>query len=216
MASELHFTTSRLTFSNSRGGNVVNKYIVTGALIALTGSGAMISAQAPTQAPGGAAPQAPKAAAAEKTASTTVVGCVFREKDVPGRAPNVAERAGILEDYILAEMPASPIASGRAPDSTATNAPGANPTAVGTSGTASAMYKLEFVDGDKLKSMVGKRVEVVGRIDAEKGDSIAPAPGTKSSTADKVVGHDKVDLSEFEVSSIREVAGTCPSSPAAR
>ena len=78
------------------------------------------------------------------------------------------------------------------------------------------MYKLEFVDGDKLKSMVGKRVEVVGRIDAEKGDSIAPAPGTKSSTADKVVGHDKVDLSEFEVSSIREVAGTCPSSPAAR
>ncbi len=193
----------------------MNKYIVTGALVALTGSGVMLSAQAPTQAPGAPAPQAPKATVSERTATTTLVGCVYREKDVPGRAPNVAERAGILEDYILAEMPSSPIA-GRAPDSTASNAPGAPPTAVGTSGSASAMYKLEFVDDDKLKSMVGKRVEVVGRIDAEAGDSTAPSPGTKSSTTDKVLGRDKVDLSEFEVSSIKEVAGSCPTTPAAR
>lgn len=193
----------------------MNKYIVTGALVALTGSGVMLSAQAPTQAPGAPAPQAPKATVSEKTATTTLVGCVYREKDVPGRAPNVAERAGILEDYILAEMPSSPIA-GRAPDSTASNAPGAPPTAVGTSGTASAMYKLEFVGDDKLKAMVGKRVEVVGRIDAEAGDKAAPAPGTITSTTDKVLGRDKVDLAEFEVSSIKEVAGTCPTTPAAR
>ena len=192
---------------------MVNKYIVTGALVALTGSGAIISAQAPTQAPGAPAPQAPKASVAEKTATTTVVGCVYREKDVPGRAPNVAERAGVLEDYILAEMPSSPIASGRAPDSTATSAPGAPPSAVGTSGAARAMYKLEFVDGDKLKSMVGKRVEAIGRIDVEAGDSAAPAPGTKSTTTDKVVGHDRVNLSEFEISSIKEVAGACPATP---
>jgi hypothetical protein len=193
---------------------VVNKYIVTGALIALTGSGAIISAQAPTQAPGAPAPQAPKASVAEKTATTTVVGCVYREKDVPGRAPNVAERAGVLEDYILAEMPSSPIASGRAPDSTATSTPGAPPSAVGTSGAARAMYKLEFVDDDKLKSMVGKRVEVIGRIDVEAGDSVAPAAGTKTTTTDKVIGKDRVDLSEFEVSSIKEVAGACPATPA--
>jgi hypothetical protein len=37
-------------------------------------------------------------------ASTTITGCVYQEKDVPGRAPNPAERAGILEDYILAEI----------------------------------------------------------------------------------------------------------------
>jgi hypothetical protein len=150
----------------------------------------------------------------EKTAATTVVGCVYREKDVPGRAPNVVERAGVLEDYILAEMPSSPIASGRAPDSTATSTPGAAPSAVGTSGAARAMYKLEFVDGEKLKSMVGKRVEVVGRIDAEKGDQVAPAPGQASSTTDKVIGRDRVNLSEFEVSTIKEVAGTCPTTPA--
>lgn len=193
----------------------MNKYIVTGALVALTGSGVMLSAQAPTQAPGAPAPQAPKATVSEKTATTTLVGCVYREKDVPGRAPNVAERAGILEDYIFAEMPSSPVA-GRAPDSTASNAPGAPPTAVGTSGTASAMYKLEFVDDDKLKTMVGKRVEVVGRIDAEAGDQAKAAPGTVTSTTDKVLGRDKVDLAEFEVSSIKEVAGTCPTTPAAR
>ena len=193
---------------------MVNKYIATGALIALTGSGAMLSAQAPSPAAGGAAPQAPKASVAERTAATTVVGCVYREKDVPGRAPNVAERAGVLEDYILAEMPSSPIASGRAPDSTATSAPGAPPSAVGTSGAARAMYKLEFVDGDKLKAMVGKRVEVVGRIDAEKGDQIAPAPGQGSTTTDKVIGRDRVNLSEFEVATIKEVAGACPGTPA--
>lgn len=195
---------------------MVNKYIVTGALVALTGSGVMLSAQAQTQAPGAPAPQAPKATVSEKTATTTVVGCVYREKDVPGRAPNAAERAGILEDYILAEMSSSPVGSGRAPDSTASNAPGAPPTAVGTSGAASAMYKLEFVDDDKLKTMVGKRVEVTGRIDVDSGDQAVPAPGTKSSTVDKVIGRDKVELSEFEVASIKEVAGSCPTSPAAR
>ena len=194
---------------------MVNKYIVTGALVALTGSGVMLSAQAPTQAPGAPAPQAPKATVSERTATTTVVGCVYREKDVPGRAPNVAERAGILEDYILAETSSSPIGSGRAPDSTASNAPGAPPAAVGTSGAASAMYKLEFVDDEKLKSMVGKRVEVVGRIDVGAGDQTAPAPGATTTTADKVIGRDKVNLAEFEVASIKEVAGTCPTSPAA-
>ena len=39
-----------------------------------------------------------------QTASTTIIGCVYQEKDVPGRAPNPAERAGLLEDYILAEI----------------------------------------------------------------------------------------------------------------
>ena len=33
-------------------------------------------------------------AASAQTASTTIIGCVYQEKDVPGRAPNPAERAG--------------------------------------------------------------------------------------------------------------------------
>jgi hypothetical protein len=53
----------------------------------------------------------------------------------------------------------------------------------------------------------------MGRIDAEAGDQVAPAPCQRSTTADKIVGHDRVNLSEFEVSSIKEAAGTCPASP---
>ena len=61
--------------------------------------------------------QTPSTTSAQ-AASTTLVGCVYQEKDVPGRAPNVAERAGVMEDYILAEIsPAEaskPVEIGRA------------------------------------------------------------------------------------------------------
>ena len=159
------------------------------------------SPQSPTTQPTPSA-QAPAPAAAAQ-ASTTLTGCVYREKDVPGRAPNVAERAGVMEDYILADVkPASASASG----------------AVGTSGTtaAAAMYKLELIADEKLQAVVGKRVEVTGRIDAEAGDmkksDTAPAP----SQTDKAIGRDQVNLAEFEVTSIREVAGTCPATPGAK
>ena len=41
-------------------------------------------------------------------ANLTLVGCLYHEKSGPGRTPNVAEKAGVLEDYILADasMPA--------------------------------------------------------------------------------------------------------------
>jgi hypothetical protein len=133
---------------------------------------------------------------------------VYQEKDIPGRAPNVAERVGILEDYILAEV------SGRAGVSGATGTSGSGSAAGAASAQGTGpMYKLEFVDDDKLKALVGKRVEVTGRIDAESGDAVAPAPGEQSSKTDKVIGRDRVDLSEFEVASIKEVAGVCPATP---
>jgi hypothetical protein len=133
----------------------------------------------------------------------TLTGCVYREQDVPGRAPNVAERAGVLEDYILADVkPAS------MPGATGT------PGAVGTSGAAShGMYKLELIADEQLKAAVGKRVEVTGRIDAEAGDSKSAASPAASPT-DKAIGRDKVNLAEFEVASMREVEGSCPATPA--
>jgi len=176
---------------------VFNKYIITTALAAAC-SGTLIAAQQPQAKP---KPGAETQASQKKTA--TVVGCVYREKDVPGRAPNVAERAGVLEDYILAEVSSFPAKPG-------------GKEATGTAGTVGAMYKLEFVDDTKLKSLVGKRVEAVGRIDAEEGDSPAPAPGTTTSTTDKIIGRDRVNLSEFEVSTIKEVEGSCPATPTGR
>ncbi len=144
-------------------------------------------------------------AAQTPAASTTIVGCVYQEKDVPGRAPNLAERAGVLEDYILAEI-----------------TPAEASKAVGTSGstatpTTNSMYKLELAKDSELKAMVGKRVEVMGRIDSEKGDSTGQPPaGATTSRTDRIMGRDKLDLPEFEVSSIRAIDGACPATPSSR
>lgn len=166
-------------------------------LTAIVCSGVLLAAQAP--APQTQKPQTPSAASTQQ-ATTTITGCVYEEKDVPGRTPNLAEKAGILEDYILVEVK---------PSATAT------PGAAGTSGAAQlgTMYKLEHIDDSKLKAVVGKRVEVTGRIDRESGDSRAPAAQTpQPSGADKALGRDAVDLAEFEVASIKEVPGSCPAS----
>ena len=125
--------------------------------------------------------------------TTQLVGCLYREEQVPGRTPNVAERAGILEDYILVDAKI-------AKPETTTNA-------VPASGN---IYKVEGPPDDRLRALVGKRVEVTGRIDPEGG-----AAATKGApTADRGPGPDQVNLPEFEASAIREVAGTCPAMPA--
>jgi hypothetical protein len=132
---------------------------------------------------------------------TTLVGCVYQEKDVPGRAPNPAERIGLGEDYILAEI---------------TPAEAAKPT--GTAGSAipttNSMYKLTKAKDGELKSMVGKRVEVMGKVDAEAKDlSGAPPSSAQTTKTDKVVGHDEINLAHFEVASIKAVPGSCPAKP---
>lgn len=171
---------------------MMDKFIPVGA-IAIVGFVAISSARAqnPAQTP---APT-PQVDAARTQATTKVAGCLYRERDVPGRQPNVVERAGVLEDYILAEMPASTTP--------------AKPGAVGTAGTASAttkMYKVELIPDEKLRALVGKRVEVTGRIDAE--------GGTTAAKPDRGPGPDTIDLPEFEATDIREVSGSCPASPA--
>jgi hypothetical protein len=192
---------------------VLNRYINATALAAAAAlCSASLAAQAQTTSPTQQQPQTPPSSETRATpqqATTTVTGCVYREKDVPGRAPNVAERAGILEDYILAEVSASK-------DQPSTTGTAGTPGATGTSGTmrSGAMYKLEFADDDKLNALVGKRVEVTGRIDAEAGDATrAPATPPPTSEADKALGRDQINLSEFEVTSIKEVSGTCPAKP---
>ena len=191
-----------------KGGIVLRKHVIVAAAV-VSCSGLVGFAQSPAPATQPAPSQQtqpreaqPQATTGQASASTTLTGCVYQEKDVAGRAPNVAERAGVLEDYILADVkPAS--ASG----------------AVGTSGTtgttgAASMYKLELIADEKLKAVVGKRVEVTGRIDAEAGDSKAPAAAAPAaSQTDKAIGRDKIDLPEFEVASMKEVPGACPAAP---
>ncbi len=190
---------------------MLKKQVYAGAIAALF-AGAAVGAQQtpPTES---ARPQNPPTAATAQAPlhETTLSGCVYKEEDVAGRTPNVAERAGVMEDYILADVKPA----GQASTSPSSATPGAEPGVAGTSGTTQPMYKLEKIADERLKAMVGKRVEVTGRIDAEPGD-VAKGPAGAQAQADKNVGPDKIELPEFEVTDIREVAGTCAAKPAGR
>lgn len=169
--------------------------IATLGLFATAALSAAQAAQAPAQG-------APPAATTVAQTTATLVGCLYRESQVPGRTPTVVERAGVLEDYILADatMPAP-------------TRPGTPAQTVGTSGSVPStgnMYKVENIPDERLKALVGKRVEVSGRIDPEDA-GLGGGP-----TRDRGPGPDKVNLPEFEAASIRELSGTCPAAPAAR
>lgn len=75
----------------------------------------------------------------------TIAGCLKQERDVPGRKPNVAERAGITEDYIL------------------TNVKMAQSSAVSGIGVGS-MYEIEGLAEAELQKHLNHQVEITGRI----------------------------------------------------
>ena len=131
-----------------------------------------------------------------------------------------------MEDYILVPQAGASAMSGAAASGTAGTSGTATSGTAGTSGTASSSmaahsmhkaFKLEHAADEQLKAMVGKMVEVTGKIDAEAGDS-ARATGAANSTAGSTarsagVGGDTLELPEFEVTSIKEITGTCPATP---
>jgi hypothetical protein len=120
----------------------------------------------------------------------TVEGCLVREQDVPGRAPNPAEKAGVMEDYILTN---TKIVKGSAPAGTAAEAkPGDTPT--GTSGS-STMYDVKGLEGSQLKPHVGKRVQIEGTF-ADLTKSPSAKPGE--------------DLADLRGTAIRPATGDCP------
>jgi hypothetical protein len=169
--------------------------LMTTAGILLAGMAAVASQNPPPQS---ATPRpAPAAQAAATGATTTMVGCLYRERDVPGRTPNVVEKAGVLEDYILADARMA--------------GPGATSGAQGVA--TGRMYKLESLRDEQLKAFVGKRVEVTGRIDADAGERPTGQP-----TRDRnPISPDAVNLPDFDATAIKEVAGgaPCPATPAA-
>lgn len=112
------------------------------------------------QAPAPSAPQTPAPkpsmtqpatpatpSAAQAGATMTIVGCLKEEKDVAGLKPNVAERAGITEDYILTSVKAAPGSA--------------------VSGLAlGAMYEIEGIAEAELKKHLNHQVEIQGRLEA--------------------------------------------------
>jgi hypothetical protein len=160
---------------------------------------ASVAAQNPPQTPPAQQPPATRTPATDKfdkaTAAVTVEGCLMREEDVAGRKPNVAEKAGIGEDFILTQ---TKMIKGSAPAKGGSQAKAGE--AVGTSGTrgASMMYEVEGISGADLKTHAGHRVQIDGSF--ENTDNAAKAPESKT-PAD--------DLVELRGVTIRQVAGEC-------
>jgi hypothetical protein len=186
------------------------QYVIpTAFAVALAGAGvsAQQTQQPPTQQPPTQQQQPPQHAG-EHAENRTLEGCVYREADIPGRSPNVAERAGIGEDYILVAS-VTAAAAGTVGTSGTTGAAGA---------TAAAMpkvFKLEHEDGDKLKNMVGKRVKVTGKADVDAGDRTATGAPARDTNP---MSPDQIELPEFEVTTIAEATGgeACPATPEIR
>lgn len=177
---------------------MVRQYVIpTAFAVALAGAG--VSAQQTQQPP----TQQPPAQPTAQAESRTIEGCVYREADIPGRTPNVAERAGIGEDYIL-------VASASAQGTVGTTG-----TAGATGRTAAAapkMFKLEHEDADKLKELVGKRVRVTGKAEVDEGDRTATGAAARDTNP---MSPDQIELPEFEVTTIAEATGgaPCPAQP---
>ena len=128
--------------------------------------------------------QQPRAQTTESPA-TTFAGCLYHEDAIPGRSPNIAEKAGVSADYILA-------------DATPTSALAAPIAGL----AASRMYKVTKIDSKQLNDLAGKRVEVTGSI--KQDDDVHP--GERRATFE--------NLPNIEGTAIHEVAGTsCPARP---
>jgi hypothetical protein len=124
----------------------------------------------------------------------TLEGCLMKEADVPGRKPNVAERAGVAEDYILTHIKAI---KGTLPSGAMEAKPG---TAVGTAGyTRATMFEVTGIDDEQLKKHVGRRVQIEGTF--QNVDRLQAKPETQTPTD---------DLAEIRGTVIRQVSGECP------
>lgn len=145
----------------------------------------------PTQPP--AQPPAASQPAMAPAQTVTVEGCLVNEKDVPGRAPNPAEKAGVMEDFILTS------ARVKSPGSAAPTAE--QPT--GTSGVKGSMFEIRGLESSRLKEFVGQRVEIVGKLDPK---DVSERAREKASPAGEPAG----DLPELQATSIKKIEGTCP------
>ena len=116
-----------------------------------TGLSIGVAAQSQPAAP---APQTAPAAQAADTIKVT--GCLKNEKDVAGLKPNVAERAGITEDYILTDVKLA----------------GDSKSAMGLA----TMYEIEGIAESELKAHLNHQIEVTGQLSkVETGAAAATA-----------------------------------------
>ena len=178
---------------------------VAGAFCVSLAMTAALSAQAASQDP---TQQPPATAASAQEHSVTVEGCLVREKDVPGRQPNTAERAGVMEDFILTN--AKIVKGGHTPpDAAATATTGTTATGeqtAGTSGAAGKMFEVRGLNETELQQFVGQRVEIEGKVDPA---DIADRSREKANPTGEPAG----DLPELKGMVIRKATSAEPCTP---
>ena len=117
--------------------------------------------------------------------TVTVTGCLKAEKDVPGRSPNAAERAGVTEDYIL------------------TSVKMAQTSATAGMGLA-AMYEIEGISEAELKKHLNHQVEITGTLsrgDAQGNRGASAAAGSAAAA--------NADLPSLNGTSLKMVSASC-------
>ena len=130
----------------------MTKRIATVAIGLLAATSLTLNAQAPQTTPPPQPPdnrqptitQTPTRAQAANP-SVTITGCLQDETDVPGLKPNVAERAGVTNDFVVTNVKISPSST------------------VSAIGVASK-YEVEGIDESELKKHLNHQVELVGQI----------------------------------------------------
>lgn len=163
-------------------------------IAALVAAGALtIHAQQTTPKPTGDTTQRTTATTANQT--VTVTGCLKAEKDVPGRRPNAAERAGITEDYILTSVKM---------------APGSATSGIGLA----TMYEIEGIAEAELQKHLNHQVEVTGTLSTGNAMGNRGTAPTANPGAEKREGTPQsttnADLPELQATSMKMLAATCP------
>ncbi len=163
-----------------------------GAICVSLGMTAALAAQTASQNP---TQQPPSTAASAQQQTVTVEGCLVREKDVPGREANPAERAGVMEDFILTN---AKVLKGGHPSHDATAATGTTGSAAtgaeatGTSGVAAKMFEVRGLNETELQQFVGQRVEIEGKLDpadlSERSREQANPAGEKAGDLPELMG----------------------------
>ena len=174
----------------------MSRYKVSGSLMLAGVFAASLAAaqQPPTQTP--QTPQTEPATAQAPASAVTLEGCLKKEADVPGRSPNPAEKAGMMEDFILT---GAKVIKGSIPS--AGGAPGAKPgDPVGTAGIQ-PMFEVRGLESDVLKKHANQRVQIDGTVEKKDVRERQQTEAEKGATSK--------DLPEISGTAIRVVAGSC-------
>ena len=156
----------------------------------------------------GQQPAQPQTSPASTTdQEVTVTGCVQREADYrrardAGKGGVAGTGIGVGNEFVLINASTGTAAEPTTPTGTA-----------GSAAPSAAAYEITGPNEGKLADHIGRRVEIRGKLKAsEIGAGGKPTGGATAGEPPRGVdvGGKDLKLRELEVTSVREVSGTCP------